>query len=368
MVTLINIPHSTDEGKTAVQYPVVNTSVRLDSGPNGSKHTNEVDVLQVGKIEEAIEAIGMGRYQWELFFVTGFGYFSDNLWPIVTGLILPAVAAEFTFQAPFLKLGQNIGLLVGAAFWGIGADIWGRRLNVLYMNVNWCISISFNITLLITGIFALAAGGSPNAVTLCILAGMWSIGVGGNLPVDSALFLESIPSSYHYLLTVLSIWWAFGQLVGSLVAWPLIARYSCPSNASECPRSENQGWRYFLFCVGGLMLALWFIRFFVFKLYESPRWLCATGRVHDACGALDGIAAKNGYTGNLNLPKGHSRKSVLMVGEKSASDGKSPRNTAWIFAVIQQRLEVLDLDHVRPLFSERKLAYLMTLLISIWGT
>lgn len=64
MVTLINIPHSTDEGKTAVQYPVVNTSVRLDSGPNGSKHTNEVDVLQVGKIEEAIEAIGMGRYQW----------------------------------------------------------------------------------------------------------------------------------------------------------------------------------------------------------------------------------------------------------------------------------------------------------------
>lgn len=62
-------------------------------------------------------------------------------------------------------------------------------LNVLYMNVNWCISISFNITLLITGIFALAAGGSPNAVTLCILAGMWSIGVGGNLPVDSALFI-----------------------------------------------------------------------------------------------------------------------------------------------------------------------------------
>jgi hypothetical protein len=65
---------------------------------------------------------------------------------------------------------------------------------------------------------------------------MWSIGVGGNLPVDSAIFLgmsavttsqsgfcsygnmpEFIPASHQYLLTVLSIWWAMGQLLGSLV-------------------------------------------------------------------------------------------------------------------------------------------------------
>ena len=74
----------------------------------------------------------------------------DNLWPvskapplylfwniyistfscqqkIVTGLILPPVANEFHVQEPFLKLGQNIGLLVGAVFWGGGADIWGRK-------------------------------------------------------------------------------------------------------------------------------------------------------------------------------------------------------------------------------------------------
>lgn len=34
---------------------------------------------------------------------------------------------EFHFEGPFLKLGQNIGLLVGAAFWGVGSDIWGRK-------------------------------------------------------------------------------------------------------------------------------------------------------------------------------------------------------------------------------------------------
>jgi hypothetical protein len=46
---------------------------------------------------------------------------------VVTGLIFTPVINEFTFKGPFLKLGQNIGLLVGAVFWGIGSDIWGRR-------------------------------------------------------------------------------------------------------------------------------------------------------------------------------------------------------------------------------------------------
>jgi len=51
------------------------------------------------------------------------------------------------------------------------------------------IRLSFNLTLFITGIFALSGGASPNSITLCSLAAVWSIGVGGNLPVDSAIFL-----------------------------------------------------------------------------------------------------------------------------------------------------------------------------------
>jgi len=46
---------------------------------------------------------------------------------IVTGLILPPTVNEFNYKPPYIKLGQNIGLLVGAAFWGVGADIWGRK-------------------------------------------------------------------------------------------------------------------------------------------------------------------------------------------------------------------------------------------------
>ena len=49
--------------------------------------------------------------------------------------------------------------------------------------------VSFNITLFITGAFALAAGGSADYIALCSLTAVWSVGVGGNLPVDSAIFL-----------------------------------------------------------------------------------------------------------------------------------------------------------------------------------
>lgn len=101
----------------------------------------------------------------------------------MTGLILAPAVNEFGFQGPFLKLAQNIGLLVGAAFWGVACDVWGRR---------W----AFNITLLITGVFATASGASPNPIALCAFAAVWSIGVGGNLPVDSAVFLGNYLSPY----------------------------------------------------------------------------------------------------------------------------------------------------------------------------
>jgi MFS family permease len=124
---------------------------------------------------------------------------------LIGGLILSPVIAEFNFRGPFLSLAMNIGLFVGAVFWGLGCDIWGRR---------W----SFNVTLLIAGIFGLAAGGSSNFLTLASLMAVLGVGVGGNLPVDSAVFLDFVPGSHQYLLTVLSIWWSLGQLFVNLVS------------------------------------------------------------------------------------------------------------------------------------------------------
>jgi MFS family permease len=45
---------------------------------------------------------------------------------------------------------------------------------------------------------------------------LMGIGVGGNLPVDGALFLEFLPAADNRLLTLLSAWWPLGQLAASL--------------------------------------------------------------------------------------------------------------------------------------------------------
>jgi hypothetical protein len=79
-------------------------------------------------------------------------------------------------------------------------------------------------------------GGSLSFVALASLAAISSVGVGGNVPVDSAVFLglpilfhsfrhvkgiddwaDFIPASHQYVLTFMSIWWTFGQLFASLV-------------------------------------------------------------------------------------------------------------------------------------------------------
>ncbi|KAI6117305.1 major facilitator superfamily domain-containing protein [Pisolithus croceorrhizus] len=299
-------------------------------------------------LNNAIQEIGMGKYQWCLFFVAGFGWFSDNLWPSTPGLIYTSVTREFNVLGEWMLLGQALGLLVGAVFWGVGCDVWGRR---------W----SFNLTLLITGVFALAAGASPNYYTLCVCVALWSIGVGGNLPVDSAVFLEYVPPSHQYLLTMLSIWWAIGQLTGALVAWPLITNFSCPTTSATCLASLNKGWRYYLFTMGGLMMVMWILRFFVFNLRESPKFLMSRGRDEEAVAVVHRVAAFNGKTSNLTIEHLKEAERLFGSAQGEAAMATSVRAAAW------RKTRTLDLSHVKPLFATRKLTYSTCLLIVLWA-
>jgi MFS family permease len=165
---------------------------------------------------------GLTRRQWALFAVAGFGYFADSVWPLLSGLVLSPAVNEFGFSAPFLSLALNIGLLFGAITWSVGSDIWGRRQGSTFLptfsHTYITLSVSFNATLFITGAFGISAGAAPSFVGLACLFALAGFGVGGNMPVDSAVFLEFIPGSHQYLLTFLAIWWCIGQLIASLVS------------------------------------------------------------------------------------------------------------------------------------------------------
>ncbi|KAL1662341.1 major facilitator superfamily domain-containing protein [Schizophyllum commune] len=273
------------------------------------------------KLNQAIQEIGMGKYQ-------------------------------FGFTPSYLTLAANIGLLVGAAFWGFGCDVFGT----------W----AFNLTLLITGAFGLAAGGSDRFVTLASLLAVVGVGVGGNMPVDSALFLDLVPGTHQYLLTVMTVFWSLGQLFASMIAWPLIANFSCStSSTTTCTRASNMGWRYLLFTLGGTTLVLWAVRFFAFRMFESPRYLVGKGRDAEAVKVIHDIARYNGKEVTLTVEelagvraKGDEEKGGVVGEDQGERKAHEP---------VLTRTSVFRMEHMRGLFATPKIALSTSLLVVLWG-
>ncbi|KAL4948983.1 major facilitator superfamily domain-containing protein [Aspergillus filifer] len=308
--------------------------------------------LNANVLNRAIQGIGMGKYQWRLFYVVGFGWACDNLWPIVTSLILLPVTYEFDVsEPPMLLLAQNLGLLIGALFWGFGCDIFGRR-------------IAFNMTIGITAVFSLIATFSPSFTVLCLLAFLWSIGVGGNLPVDSAIFLEFLPASHQYLLTLLSWNWAAAQFLANLVAWGLVGQFTCPS-AAGCTRANNAGWRYFISAMGVMALVMSITRYFLFTLLESPKYLMGKGEYYEAVAVVHEVAKRNGTTCSLTTDELHDCSDNR--DEHESRSGHHHRRGLGSKDRLILLLEPFSTSQMKSLFDSPRRIRATSLLIGIWG-
>ena len=61
------------------------------------------------------------------------------------------------------------------------------------------------------------------------------------------------------------------------------------------------GWRYTLLCLGAICLAIFFLRFVVFRFQESPKFLIYRGRDDKAVMVLQKIAKFNGRESSITL-------------------------------------------------------------------
>jgi len=157
-------------------------------------------------INNAIDEIGFTGYQMKLFFLNGFGYAVDSLILLIQSII--ATQAAYEFQ-PKWRYGMTcavyVGMLVGALFWGLSADIIGRKY-------------AFNISLMLSSVFCIVAGAAPNWIVLGLFVSLAAFGSGGNLVLDTTVFLEYLPSRHQWLLTLLACWWGAGQFVAGMFA------------------------------------------------------------------------------------------------------------------------------------------------------
>lgn len=310
-------------------------------------------------INKAITDIGMGPYQWKLFVLCGFGWLADNMWLQTVALTLPSLTLEFgpsETNVRYTTCATFIGLCIGASFWGTASDVIGRRL-------------AFNATLFLAGVFGLGVGGGPSWIGTCALYSSLGIGIGGNLPVDGALFLEFIPTASQGLLTLLSVWWPVGQLVSSLVAWGFLSKYKCESTLTSCkiapPGQEccskdmNMGWRYLNITMGAITFLMFVCRFFLFHLFESPKFLLSRGRQAEAVATVRGIAY-------MNKKKTWLTEDILnAIGGHPDVVTDEKLSTA---EIVKRQLNKFSTQRVKPLFGYKKLGINTALVWFCWFT
>jgi hypothetical protein len=105
------------------------------------------------------------------------------------------------------------------------------------------------------------------------------------------------------------------------------------------------------------MLLLWALRFLIFRLYESPKFLMGAGRDEDAVKVVHAVAHYNGVQSSLTLER---LQSVGNWGGNRQVDTSRG-------AAVRRKMAIFRMEHVRPLFATRKMAYSTSILIALWG-
>ncbi|KAL9564746.1 hypothetical protein ACKAV7_011198 [Fusarium commune] len=278
-------------------------------------------------VNDAIDEIGWTPYHLKLFFLNGFGYAVDSMITLFQSIIATQAFREFGEKgyANGMTIAAYVGMLTGALFWGFGADIIGRKY-------------AFNITLFLCSVSCIIAGGMPNWPSLGLFVALLSFGAGGNLVMDTAVFLEYLPSNKQWLLTLMACWWGFGQAIAGFIAWGFMVpdRWNCV-DVETCTRSNNMGWRYVMFTGGALVFCLSLLRVTVIRLRETPKYLLGVGKEEEVIETFQYLATKYNRTCSLTL------QDLAACGTITSAHSKNR------FSISETMI------HIRGLFSTKKM-------------
>jgi len=177
-------------------------------------------------------------------------------------------------------------------------------------------------------------------------------------------------------------------VLASAIAYGFIPKYSCGNEGNDsqgkpllacskvrpgeicCTKASNMGWRYTLLCLGAICIAIFFLRFVVFRFQESPKYLLYRGRDEKAVKVLRHIAKFNGRESNITVETFEALENdeaFLASRDTTApvSTTKQPKKT-W-----GEKIK-LELVRYRMLFSNFNIARLtilvwITYIFDYWG-
>ncbi|WFD17916.1 hypothetical protein MCAP1_000127 [Malassezia caprae] len=216
-------------------------------------------------------APGVGAYHVSLLARCGAGWAADNMWLQGVAIALPHVQRTWRMSDAWVgSLTSSLfaGMMLGAIAWGAYADRHGRLF-------------AYHRTLVVAAVGGSLLSLAPTWVAACVLAGLLGIGIGGSMPIDGTLFIESLPPRHHYWLTALSVFFSLGSVVSALAALALLA-------------GTGASWRILLLTLAGLTAMAAAARLGRFRTYESPAFLVACGREAEADLVLQAMAPDHG--------------------------------------------------------------------------
>ncbi|GMF02644.1 unnamed protein product [Ambrosiozyma monospora] len=155
----------------------------------------------------------------------------------------------------------------------------------------------------------------------CIFLFLSTACAGGNIATDVSVFLEYLPSKYHYLNTSMACWWGVGQTIANLISWAFSSKFC--TDPDNCTSKLNRGWRYCWYVNSAIVLVAGCIRLFVLKLDETPKFLISVGKDEEAYEAIMSISRKYNRPCSLTLEQlkecGEIRKEYYNYSEHGAS-------------------------------------------------
>ena len=214
-----------------------------------------------------LDALPLGRFHYRLTGLIVGGLFVDQFDNYITGGVLGAAIKEgwstMSANALFISAG-TAGMTIGSIAAGWIGDRYGRRF-------------SFQMNLLIFGLFSFAAAASPTMGWLTVSRFLMGLGMGAEFVIAYTMLSEFVPPKtrgrWQASMAVISNGAVF---ISSLCGFIIIPQY---------------GWRWVFVIAGVAAIVVWLLRK---SLPESPRWLESKGRTAEAERVLGDIVHELG--------------------------------------------------------------------------
>ncbi|XP_062291140.1 synaptic vesicle 2-related protein [Scomber scombrus] len=269
----VNFMGQNDEDQGTDNEICTIAAARVDSGGRelasraGSNKTEETFTL-----DEALEAVGFGKFQWKISLLTGLSWIGDAMEMMILSILGPQLHCEWrlpSYKVALITAIVFVGTGISSPVWGKVSDKYGRKVG-LTMCMCW------------TLFYGLMSAFAPVYGWLLFLRGLVGFGIGG-APQSVTMYSEFLPvKSRGTCIMLIAAFWAIGAVFEVLLALLVM---------------PTLGWRWLL-GLSALPMAIFVC--FCFWLPESPRFDVLMGKRENAMATLTRIAKENGKT----LPAG----------------------------------------------------------------